>query len=131
MIFSADVIISALAFVVAFLIRFEFHPPQIEIDLGARFFWIFILVRGGAFYIGKTYAGIIRYTSTQDAIRIFTVLTLGSVVFCLLNQVRYRWIEGAYYIPYSIIFIEYLVTLFALVVSRIAVKVFYMELKTP
>ena len=120
-----------MAFFVAFLIRFEFHPPQIEIDLGAKFFWIFILVRGGSFYIGKTYAGIIRYTSTQDAIRIFTVLTLGSVVFCLLNQVRYRWLEGVYYIPYSIIFIEYLVTLFALVVSRIAVKVFYMELKTP
>ena len=131
MIFLADVIISVLAFFVAFLIRFEFHPPQIEIDLGAKFFWIFILVRGGSFYIGKTYAGIIRYTSTQDAIRIFTVLTLGSVVFCLLNQVRYRWLEGVYYIPYSIIFIEYLVTLFALVVSRIAVKVFYMELKTP
>jgi len=88
-------------------------------------------VRGGSFYLGKTYAGIIRYTSTQDAIRIFTVLTLGSVVFCLLNQVRYRWLEGIYYIPYSIIFIEYLVTLFALVVCRIAVKVFYMELKTP
>ena len=131
LIFSADVIISALAFVVAFLIRFEFHPPQIEIDLGIGFFWIFILVRGGSFYLGKTYAGIIRYTSTQDAIRIFTVLTLGSVVFCLLNQVRYRWLEGIYYIPYSIIFIEYLVTLFALVVCRIAVKVFYMELKTP
>jgi len=127
----ADVIISALAFVIAFLIRFEFHPPQIEIDLGIGFFWIFILVRGGSFYLGKTYAGIIRYTSTQDAIRIFTVLTLGSVVFCLLNQVRYRWLEGIYYIPYSIIFIEYLVTLFALVVCRIAVKVFYMELKTP
>ena len=131
MIFLADVIISALAFVIAFLIRFEFHPPQIEIDLGIGFFWIFILVRGGSFYLGKTYAGIIRYTSTQDAIRIFTVLTLGSVVFCLLNQVRYRWLEGIYYIPYSIIFIEYLVTLFALVVCRIAVKVFYMELKTP
>lgn len=131
LIFLADVIISALAYIIAFLIRFEFHPPQIEIDLGVGFFWIFILVRAGSFFLGKTYAGIIRYTSTQDAIRIFTVLTLGSLVFCLLNQVRYRWLEGIYYIPYSIIFIEYLATLFALVVSRIAVKIFYIELKTP
>lgn len=131
LIFFADVVICMMAYVIAFLLRFEFHPPQIEIDLGVGFFWIFIAIRAGSFFLGKTYAGIIRYTSTQDAIRIFTVLTIGSVIFCVLNQVRYRWLEGIYYIPYSIIFIEYLVSLFALIVSRIAVKVMYMELKTP
>lgn len=127
----ADVIICALAYGIAILLRFEFHPPQIEIDLAIGFLWIFILVRAVSFLLGKTYAGIIRHTGTQDAIRIFLVLTLGSVLFCVLNQVRYHWLEGIYYIPYSIIFIEYLVSLFALVVARIAVKVMYIELKTP
>ena len=89
------------------------------------------MVRAVSFLLGKTYAGIIRHTGTQDAIRIFLVLTLGSVLFCVLNQVRYHWLEVIYYIPYSIIFIEYLVSLFALVVARIAVKVMYIELKTP
>jgi FlaA1/EpsC-like NDP-sugar epimerase len=131
LIFLIDVLICAFSLMVAFLIRFEFHPPKIEITIGLAFFPLFLSIRALSFFIGKTFAGIIRYTSTQDAIRIFTVITSGSVLFIILNLVRANFFDGIYFVPMSIIFIEYLVTLFLLIVTRIAVKVLYVELKTP
>ncbi len=115
----------------AYLVRFEFSPPRNEIDLALSFLPILLAVRVLSFYLGKTYAGIIRYTSSQDTVRIFFVLTAGSVFFAIINQVRFHFYDQQYFIPYSIVILEYLLTLFAMVVSRIAVKVIYMELKTP
>jgi FlaA1/EpsC-like NDP-sugar epimerase len=126
-----DVSICFVAFILAYLVRFEFNPPEIEIQLARGFLPILLLVRIISFYLGKTYAGIIRYTSSQDTVRIFYVITAGSVLFALLNQFRFHFYDQQYFIPYSIIILEYLLTLFAMIVSRIAVKVLYMELKTP
>lgn len=130
-IFLIDVAICTVAFIAAYLVRFEFAPPKIEIALALAFIPWLLGIRMLSFYLGKTFAGIIRYTSSQDTVRIFYVITAGSIVFALLNQVKFHFIDGQYFIPYSIIILEYLLTLFAMIVSRIAVKVMYMELKTP
>ncbi|MFO0360160.1 MAG: SDR family NAD(P)-dependent oxidoreductase, partial [Flavobacteriales bacterium] len=130
-IFLVDLGVSFVALIVAYLVRFEFNPPKIEIDLATAFLPIFFIVRIISFYLGKTYSGIIRYTSTQDTMRIFVVLTSGSTLFLIGNFIRYKFYDGNFFIPTSIIIIEYLLSLFAMIVSRIAVKVLYLELKTP
>lgn len=130
-IFLIDVAVCVFAYLLAYLIRFEFRPPADEIDLAITFLWIFIFVRAVSFILGKTYAGIIRYTSTQDSVRIFTVISAGTVLFLSMNLIRNRVFELPYFVPNSILLIEYLASLFALIVSRIAVKVLYLELKTP
>ncbi len=130
-IFLIDVTICFIAFVMAYLVRFEFSPPRVEIELALTFLPILLAVRMLSFFLGRTYAGIIRYTSSQDTTRIFFVLLAGTVVFALLNQLRFHFYKEQYFIPYSIIILEFLLTLFAMVVSRVAVKVLYMELKTP
>lgn len=130
-IFLIDVTICLVAYILAYLIRFEFSPPKSEVDLALRFAPILFGVRILSFIIGKTYAGIIRYTSTQDTQRIFICVSAGSALFALLNLARFQFFDGIYFIPYSIIIIEYLLTLFAMIVSRIAVKLLYLELKTP
>jgi FlaA1/EpsC-like NDP-sugar epimerase len=130
-IFLIDVAICIVSFVAAYLVRFEFAPPKIEVDLAWAFLPWLLAIRMVSFYLGKTYSGIIRYTSSQDTVRIFFVITAGSVVFALLNQIKFRVFDQQYFIPNSIIILEYLLTLFAMIVSRIAVKVVYMELKTP
>ena len=131
-IFSGDLVICLLAFLLAYLVRFEFNVPYIEVALAKTFLPLFIIVRAASFVIGRTYAGIIRYTSTQDTLRIFTVLTLGSLLMGIMNVVRAQVVDdGRFFLPNSIIIIEYLLSLFALIVVRIAVKVMYIELKTP
>jgi FlaA1/EpsC-like NDP-sugar epimerase len=126
-----DLMVCVLAYFIAYLVRFEFAPPTDEAALAKAFLPILLAVRLLSFLIGKTYAGIIRYTSSQDAMRIFTALTAGSAAFALLNVLRYQLYDGKYFIPYSIVILEYLLTLFSMIVSRIAVKVIYLELKTP
>ncbi len=130
-IFLIDVAICVVSFVLAYLIRFEFAPPIVEIDLALKFIPIFFGVRILSFILGQTYSGIIRYTSTQDTQRIFIWITTGTILFALMNLIRFQSFDGIYFIPYSIIIIEYLLTLFAMIVSRIAVKILYLELKTP
>jgi len=90
-----------------------------------------LAVRLAGILLGKTYAGIIRFTSSQDTLRIFVMLTAGSAVFASLNACRYLVWDGKFFIPYSIIVLEYLIALFSMIVLRIAVKVVYMELKNP
>ncbi|MFZ6052315.1 polysaccharide biosynthesis protein [Halocola ammonii] len=130
-VFTIDACITSFAFLLAYLVRFEFSVPSHEVDLALKFFGVFLGVRLLSFWIGKTYAGIIRYTGTQDAQRIFTVLTIGSVLFAALNLIRFYIFDGKYFLPFSVIIIEYLFTLFIMVVSRIALKTLYRELKTP
>ncbi len=130
-IFCLDLTICTVGLVVAYLLRFEFRPPRPEIDLALTFFPIFILIRAAAFGLGKTYAGIIRFTSTQDAVRIFVVLFSTSVLFALMNQVRNTWFDHKYFVPNSIIAIEFLISMSAMIMARIAVKLLYLELKTP
>ena len=115
-----------LAFVFAYLIRFEFHPPGDEWARGVFFFPILLSARLISFLIGKTYAGIIRFTSNQDGIRIFLVLSIGSVVLMALNISRKFWAEDElYFIPISILVLEYLFVLFFQLVFRATVKYIY------
>ncbi len=130
-IFLVDLGVCFVALLLAYLIRFEFQPPRIEIDLAKAFLPIFLAIRAFSFVLGRTYAGIIRYTSTQDTLRIFVVLSSGTAAFAALNFFKYHFLDGTYFLPFSILIIEYLLSLFAMIVSRIAVKVLYIELKTP
>ncbi len=130
-IFLIDVVTCFVALLLAYLVRFEFAPPRVEIELAVAFLPVFFAVRIASFLIGRTYAGIIRYTSTQDTLRIFTVLSAGSLLFFGLNELRLHVFGKPFFIPNSIVILDYLLTLFAMVVGRIAVKVLYLELKTP
>lgn len=130
-IFLVDLGVVFVALIFAYLVRFEFNPPAIEIEIARKFLPFFLLTRALSFILGRTYAGIIRYTSTQDTLRIFIVLSLGSAAFYMGNLIKYHFFDKQYLLPNSIIIIEYLLSLFAMIVSRITVKVAYLELKTP
>lgn len=130
-IFLLDVFTCFVALFLAYLVRFEFAPPQLEIDLAIKFLPLFFGVRILSFVLGRTYAGIIRYTGAQDTQRIFAVLTIGSIAFVSANQIKFHFYDEQFFIPNSIIILEYLITLFAMVVGRLAVKYLYVELKTP
>lgn len=131
MIFTIDLTICFFSLSLAYLLRFEFAPPKLEIALAIAFLPIFLVVRSLTFVIWKTYAGIIRYTSTQDSQRILITLLAGSVLFYSLNLFKFHFLDGVYFVPNSIIVIDFLASLFIMISSRIAVKVLYLELKSP
>lgn len=130
-IFLFDITVVFISLSIAYLLRFNFNIPDEEIKTFPLVFSVVLIVRVVFFLLFKTYAGIIRYTSTQDATRIFVGLFSGSAFLVLLNILRYYFIDDKFVVPFSVLIIEFLTTTFALITFRIGVKVFYMELKNP
>ena len=131
MIFTIDAGICLASLFLAFLLRFNFSIPPEEIRDFVFVFPILFIVRSSSFIITKTYSGIIRYTGTEDAKRIFLTISYGSVVLVVLNWARYYFIDESFILPFSVLIIDYLSTVFFMISLRIAVKVLYGELYNP
>ncbi len=122
-----DLTLCVFALFIAYLVRFEFSVPKEEWSLALKFIPIYVTVRGSAFFLGKTFSGIIRYTGSQDAIRIFVVLSMGSILFFSFNLIAKGVFNSVFLVPTSVVIIDYLLSLFALIIFRLAVKTIYAE----
>lgn len=131
LIFSIDVFICICSLVLAYLLRFNFSVPEVEIESFPAVFSYVLVFRMLSFFQAKTYQGIVRYTSSKDAQRIATVITLGTLFFLFTNLITYYFINNRYLIPFSIIIIDYLATTFMMVSWRILFKALYSELTNP
>ncbi len=130
-IFLIDLVICTFSVVLAYLLRFNFSIPDVERVTMPTVILTILGVRVISFFIVKTYAGIIRYTSTRDAVRIFLVITSGSFLFVIYNVINYYFVNHTFPIPFSIIIIDYLFTVFVMNAFRIVVKVIYLEMQNP
>ncbi len=133
-IFFIDLLICFFSIVIAFLVRFNFampHPSVMTTDDIAFVFYVILSVRAVSFLISKIYKGIIKHTSSKDSQRIFVTITSGSVLFVLVNLVFYYGIDGRFPLPFSIIIIDYMSTLFLMITLRVLFKAMYTELVNP
>ncbi|MCA0431077.1 MAG: polysaccharide biosynthesis protein [Bacteroidetes bacterium] len=127
-----DTFICAFALTVAFLLRFNFdNIPEADAANFLKDYIIVLSVRFITFIISKTYKGVVRYTSSRDAVRIFLVILIGSFTVFVFNLIDYFFISNSYFIPNSVIIIDGLVSLFLMISSRLAVKALYSEIKNP
>jgi FlaA1/EpsC-like NDP-sugar epimerase len=126
-----DLFVVAGALFLSFLLRFNFHIPPDQVStipyilpvvLGARFL---------SFVISKTHKSIIRYTATKDIFRIFLANGITTLFFVILNGVTYYLINGVYFIPFSIIILEFGITTFVIWFYRMGIKVAYLEFVNP
>jgi FlaA1/EpsC-like NDP-sugar epimerase len=126
-----DLFIVLASFVFAYLIRFDFNIPYYELRNLDYILLMAIAIRGISFLISKTFAGIIRYTSTFDAVRIIIVILSGSIIFSLINLVTYHFINGIYIFPFSIVVMEFFITSLIMISFRVIVKLSYLEMNNP
>ncbi|MEZ5196271.1 MAG: nucleoside-diphosphate sugar epimerase/dehydratase [Bacteroidales bacterium] len=131
LIFLIDMLIVSGALFLAYMVRFNFHVPADEIRQWPQVFAVVLGVRAISFIVSKTYAGMIRYTSTEDAIRIFTVVLAGSILFVIINVIFYYLINSRFVIPFSIIVIEFMTVVLLMITFRIVVKIAYLEILNP
>ena len=128
-IFLIDLTICICSFLLAYLVRFNFRIPEIEISRWIYALPTLLIVRMGSFLITRVYQGIIRYTSTRDALRVFYTITSGSLFMAIANLVAYPFTH-IFLVPFSIIIIDYFTSVFTLTAFRILVKTIYMRFKT-
>lgn len=129
-IFMIDMSICFGSMMLAYQLRFNFRVPESEIALWKVTIPFLLSVRLLSFVFSRIYQGIIRYTNTRDALRVFFTVTAGSLFLGLINIVSYST-AGFFLIPYSIIIIDYFTTVFSLTAFRILVKSVYQELRNP
>lgn len=132
-IFGVDILISVLALLVAYFIRFDASDFPFEDTLKKELIIfqqglpIYILVRGLSFFVFRTYKGIVRHTSTEDIKRIAFSVTLGTFSMIVISSVKYQWWDSHFLFPSSIIMVEYFVCIFFLLVFRFTIKLLYIE----
>jgi FlaA1/EpsC-like NDP-sugar epimerase len=131
LIFLIDLLFVLFAVLLAYMVRFNFHVPPEEIKYWPQVFSIILIVRSLSFILFRTYAGIIRYTSTEDAVRIFLVIFGGSLLFSAGNVISYYFINDQFLIPFSIIVIEFMTVVLLMITFRIVVKIAYLEMVNP
>lgn len=129
-VFVLDITICFFSIFLSYLLRFNFNIPAVDLADMPIVIGVIIAVRSISFFIGKTYSGIIRYTSLKDAQKIFAVITLGSLVFVFIDVISYLT-KAKFIIPTSIIILDFITSIFFLIASRTLVKVLYYELKNP
>jgi FlaA1/EpsC-like NDP-sugar epimerase len=126
-----DLGISFTSIVAAYLLRFNFKLPDEYLILeNIKSFYfvipIVLIVRFSSFLISRTYLGLVRYTSTKDAGRIFFVLIIGSMSFGVINIFTYQ-AHTIFFIPISVIGIDFLANVFLMTGSRFFVKALYLD----
>ncbi|MCX7697201.1 MAG: polysaccharide biosynthesis protein [Bacteroidales bacterium] len=128
--FLFDIFIVFFSIVVAYLSRFNFNIPSQEYPLIYYSVVLILLIRASMFALFGTYRYVVRYTSTQDALLIGLSLLTGSLLMALLNLIWYYFFHFNL-IPYSIILIEFNISLVFLLGYRIVLKMAYLENKIP
>ncbi len=126
-----DLLICFFTMILAYLLRFNFSLPKRELELLPYVIPYILIIKGIIFIIAKTNAGIIRYTSTRDSLRIMAAVMLSSIIFSFVNLVPFYFFDGTFLIPFSIVIIDFITCTFVLIIFRIVVKVTYLELNNP
>lgn len=123
---AVDCLIVIISLVLAYQLRFNFNVPSVEQPLIFKAVLSLFTVRFIFFILFRTYAGMIQYTSSEDAQRIFLSVTLGSATLGILNFFIAQY-QPNYLVPFSILLIDYFISIFLLAAYRIAVKTIYEE----
>lgn len=129
MVTAVDLTVSVFALYAAALLRFEFRIPQEEWEVWKAFLPVFLTARITAFLLFNTSAGIIRHTGLEDVKRIALCTSAVTVVFASANLIAAKLGNGPYWIPFSILGIEWILTTATMVSSRWLVKWLYLQNK--
>lgn len=129
LVFMLDIFICTVSLVLAYFIRFDTtqEPIEKEFQILIVSFPFYILIRGGLFFLFRTYRGIVRHTSMEDARKIFLSVGTGTLLFIGLSPVRYFFFDGYFFMPMSVVFVEFVTTTFLLITARFAVKLLFAE----
>ena len=127
LVLAIDVIIAIFSFLVATALRLNFRYEELHLEVFIYHFVFLLSIRFITFLYFKTYSGIIRHTSIEDAVLILKTIFTGTMVAAIISlAIRYfLHVETLIYVPLSILVIDFFICLFLMVSLRFMVKKFY------
>lgn len=127
MVFSLDAATVFIAFLIAFLLRFNFSIPGDRSQLFIYQAIIVTIVYASYALATRSHTGLIRHTTLTDITLVFIVTTCGAATLMLLSwfSTLLKW-GDLLSIPQSIILIHYGAVSLLLFVGRIAIKLLFL-----
>ncbi len=128
-ILTIDLVLVMLAFMSAYLLRFNFLLDATKVEMMFRQIFIYGLFHLFFFLLLNTHRGIIRHTGLQDILRMFlaVVLSSGTMLLCcsfLMLVVNFQSINFSI----SIVLIATMASILILLLFRFSIKVVYLSL---
>ncbi|RVU25836.1 polysaccharide biosynthesis protein [Sandaracinomonas limnophila] len=127
LVLAVDISVVVFCIFFATLIRRNFRISDIDLDLLRFNFFLILSTRIVFFFLFKSYEGIIRHTSMEDALKIFKTIFLSSL-FILAISWGYKFqFETLNFISnaLAVYIIDFFLTLVFLIGIRIFAKAFY------
>jgi len=124
LVLNLDLLASSLTFLFSFAIIHNLRLDWFMFDELIVPMLIVLTIRLASFLITRSYTGIIRYTSTQDAIRIFVAITSSSLVIFAVRQIA-LYVTGDVIIPLSVMIMDYFILLSVLMRVCLGVKLLF------
>ncbi len=112
----------------AYLIKYNFDLSHLNYGEFSRSILLLTLINSIVFLAVRTFAGIIRYTSAQDSIRILLAVVIGGGMMFLVNLFAVAF-SGTALLSNSIIVINCLASFLLLITYRMLVKYFFIYIK--
>lgn len=127
LVFAFDLGIVVFSFSAATLLRMNFRLTDIDFNVFKYHFLFLFVFRALSFLYFQSYTGIIRHTSIEDAVIILKAVFTGTFLATVLSLVvRYYFnLDTMFYVPLSILLIDFFICLFLMVSLRFWVKSFY------
>ncbi|MFQ3576364.1 MAG: polysaccharide biosynthesis protein, partial [Cytophagales bacterium] len=125
-ILQIDMAICLFSIVFSFLLRFNFNVPSHAWDLFPYTVSSTLLVKLFLFYRYKPYAGVIRFTSVEDAKKIFYSISYSFLILVVLHITAYLLLKNPI-THLSVLVIDYFISIFLMSSFRILSKIAFYE----
>ena len=123
---SVDVLLSLLSFGISCLIIDATDYKNLHVSNYLNPLIIVLLFRAGSFFITKSYSGIIRHTSTQDAVRIFLAVSISTLGLLAVLGASINLFNIATYKPaVAVLIVDAFILIFLMSGFRIFFKLLY------
>lgn len=126
-----DLILSFVALIFAYLIRFDLKADSTLIEqewsVLSKSIGIYFLIKVIVFYSFKIHKGLVRHTSMEDIRRIFIAVGTCSALYLILGFVRVYFFDGFFLFPTSVLIMEFLASFVLMIGSRFFIKLLYLE----
>ena len=131
-IFFIDITICGFSFVLATLLRFNFFLTDLFTYSLLIPLPVVLITRMLFMAQFRIYAGIIRHTTLEDAIRVFYTVFFSTSLIIIINAIVSKFTVGnVSFIPLSIIIIDGFLSLVLMSAFRLGVKVLYIRINKP
>jgi len=126
-----DMMLSALALLSAYLMRFDwtsnFEQIKIEWDILAIWLPLYFAIKLSVYLIFKIHKHIIRHTSSQDVMLLLFINLISSGLYLLVGIIRHEFYDGLFMLPTAVLILEFFFASMFMTTTRFFVKLYYLE----